>query len=184
MILFSVLTACQYCINNCNWIFQFILFSLGLPEGWELVQSKQYGTYYVKSVSILCTMCMFLISTHVYMHVFTHVYKYWYVRYIMYHLSPYSHNNCTALYQHPIYSRPPPPSYYHSVQCEEEEGSKDRKGPIRSHSHRYYFPSLINIYPWLGQCLCTMDTCYTCYTCIKCMICYKKMYFIKFFKFL
>lgn len=45
-----------------------------------------------------------------------------------------SHNDKTAIYQHPYHARPPPP--YQRTE-EEDAGSKsDRKAPTRSHSHR------------------------------------------------
>lgn len=43
-----------------------------------------------------------------------------------------NHNNRTAQYQHPIYSRPPPP-YNYPLHGEEDD---NRRAPTRSHSHR------------------------------------------------
>ena len=48
-----------------------------------------------------------------------------------------SHNNKTAMYQHPYHSRPPPP--YHRVphsQDDDQWSAKERKPPPRSHSYR------------------------------------------------
>lgn len=51
----------------------------------------------------------------------------------------FSHNNKTAIYQHPFHARPPPP-YQRPPNMDEEEETKggrgDRKAPARSHSHR------------------------------------------------
>ena len=50
-----------------------------------------------------------------------------------------SHNDKTAIYQHPYHSRPPPP-YQRPLNLEEEDDTRgakgDRKTPARSHSHR------------------------------------------------
>ena len=47
-----------------------------------------------------------------------------------------SHNEKTAIYQHPYHARPPPP-YQRAEEEDSKPGSKaDRRAPARSHSHR------------------------------------------------
>lgn len=46
----------------------------------------------------------------------------------------FSHNNKTAMYQHPYHSRPPPP--YHRTPHSHEADQRDRRPPPRSHSYR------------------------------------------------
>lgn len=45
-----------------------------------------------------------------------------------------SHNNKTAIYQHPCHAKPPPP--YSSEEEEPKQSRADRKVPSRSHSQR------------------------------------------------
>ena len=50
MYMYVCIYVCMYvCVYVCICMYVHVLFHhLGLPDGWELVESKQYGTYYVK----------------------------------------------------------------------------------------------------------------------------------------